>query len=178
MVTRPDCGTCELAIEKPAGNCVVKVPCETLPTKVATKFVTAVFLKKNASPGTTVIAESVQVVPPRYVLDVKPPVTGLNLKTWDRNGGLENSAATVFAAPTSGLATSEKPGTIVTFTNPTAFTEYTVWAKEEAALAAINNPAARRAFVFMSLFFLYFVCNLFVAEKRLSVNGFFLRTLP
>ena len=66
----------------------------------------------------------------------------------------------------------------MTFTNPTALTEYTVWAKDEAVLAAINNPAARRAFVFMSLFFPYFVCNAFVAEKRFSVNSFFIRTLP
>ena len=77
-----------------------------------------------------------------------------------------------------GLAIMVNPGGQVTFTNPTEFTEKTVCANEEAALAAINNPAARRAFVFMSLFFLYFVCNAFVADKRFSVNSFFIRTLP
>ena len=100
------------------------------------------------------------------------------MKTWDRTWRLGKRAETVFAVPTSGLLAIVKPGRKVTFTNPTALTEYTVWATDEAAVAAISNPAARRLFVFMSLFFSYFVCAVFVADKRLPVNGFFIRTLP
>jgi len=135
------------------------------------------FLKKKPSPGTR-LNEGLPQFPKRKVVPVYCPRALSNLNTEVPLGTLGNRIETVLLAPSSGLLARENPGGKLRFTNPTAFTEYTVWAKEEAALAAINNPAARRAFVFMSLFFLYFVCNAFVAEKRFSVNSFFLRTLP
>lgn len=121
---------------------------------------------------------SVQV-PKKNVEDENDPVTGLNLNTWVLLGSvLEKRAATVFVAPSSGFDTNENPGGKLTFTNPTALTEYTVWAREEAAVAASISPAARSVLAFMSLVFPYLVCSLFVADNRFPVNGFFLRTLP
>ena len=112
------------------------------------------------------------------VEEKNPPVAGLNLKMTVPEVAFGNKATTLLSAATRGFAISEKPDGHSTFTNPTALTEYTVCAREEAALAAIISPAARSALVFIAWCFLYLVCKVFVADKWLSVNGFFLGTLP
>jgi len=116
---------------------------------VLVNVVPPVLRKKNPSPGTNVIVGLSQV-PKKKVAELNKPPTGLNLNTVEPFGVVDGKrAATVFVAPSSGLLAIEKPEGKLTFTNPTAFTENTVWAVDWAAAAVIRRPAAKIAFAFI-----------------------------
>jgi len=149
VVTNPDCGTWELTSVKPALRGVVNVPCLTLPTKVLVIVLTDGLRKKKPSPGTK-LRLGLLHAPKKKVDELNVPFAVLNLNTAQLLGReVGKSAATVFVAPSSGLLAIEKPGGKLTFTNPTALTEKTVWAVDWAAAAAIRRPAAKIAFAFI-----------------------------